>query len=506
MYRLAFLALLLLPLPCRADTFDTKGLSEAIESFRKDLDVPGGAVVIVHDDKVVYLKGFGVRAKDKTEPATPETLFAIASCSKAFTATLIAMLADEGKLAWDDKVRDYLEYFRLSDELADRDVTLRDLLCHRTGMPRHDVLWAGHSFTTDDLVRRWGMARPSTSFRSTWEYSNVPFTTAGIIAGRAEMCDWATTVEKRLFKPLEMKDSCGTRATALAKSDRATPHYSSLEKKVSAVEWDAIDNCGGAGCVNSTARDMGNWLRFQLAGGKFGDKRLLAAAALAETHRQQMLVKLDPTFAPSFPAHVTKFPGYGLGWFVSDYRGQVCVSHGGTLSGFRAQCMLLPEKKLGVFAVCNVRPSYFPETVCRTVLDRALGVPAEDWVKFAKERTAENDQRVHDTAKKRAEGRKPNTKPSLDLKEYAGTYAERAYGPLEVTKEGEGLQLKWGKVTMRLEHHHLDTFTAIITAPSEMAATADRAIYEARFLINNAGTVEGVTLFGQGFARLPAKK
>jgi CubicO group peptidase (beta-lactamase class C family) len=505
MYRFAFL-LLLLPLPARADTFDAKGLDEAIESIRKDLEVPGGAVVVVHEDKIVYLKGFGTREKGKTEPVTPDTVFAIASCSKAFTATLIAMLASEGKLSWDDKVRDHLDYFRLSDELADRDVTLRDLLCHRTGMPRHDYLWAGENLATDDLVRHWGKGKPSTSFRSTWEYSNVPFTTAGIIAGQFNKSDWATAVEQRIFKPLEMKASCGTIAGALASSEHATPHYHGLDKKINTIEWDRIDNCGGAGCINSTVRDMGNWLRFQLAGGKLGDKRLLSESALEETHRQQMLVKVDPYFAPYFPTHVTKFPGYGLGWFVHDYRGQVCLAHGGTLSGFRAQCMMLPEKKLGVFAVCNLRPSYFPETVCRTVLDRFLGAPAYDWVQFAKDRAAENDKRVTDAAKKRADERKPDTKPSLPLKDYAGTYQEKAYGKAEVTLDGDTLKVTWGTLTFRLEHYHFDTFAAVLLGPPDKVATADRSIYDVRFLIGSNGAIEGLTLFGQSFAKVPPKK
>jgi CubicO group peptidase (beta-lactamase class C family) len=507
MYRCAIVVLLLLtPALVWTDPFNTKGLDETIEKIRTDLEVPGGAVVVVQDDKVIYLKGFGLREQGKPEVITPDTVFAIASCSKAFTATLIAMLVDEGKLSWDDPVRKHLESFRLSDELADRDVTLRDLLCHRTGMPRHDMLWVGPDLTTADLIRQWGKAPRSTSFRSTWEYSNVPFTTAGFIAGRIDKLDWARDVAARLFFPLGMRSSSGALAGAMSRADHATPHYHGFDKKINTVDWDEIDNCGGAGCVNSTARDMGQWLRFQLAGGKIGDKRLLAESALEETHRQQMLVKVDPYFAPYFPTQVTKFPGYGLGWFVFDYRGQVCVAHGGTLSGFRAQCMLLPEKKVGVFVVCNLRPSYFPETVCRTILDRVLGAPAEDWVKFAKDRAAENDQRVADARKKRIDERKPDTKPSRPLKEYTGEYEDRAYGKAEVTLEGDQLKLTWGKLVFRLEHYNFDTFTAVLTAPAHEVATADRGTFDAQFRLGSNGDVTSMTLFGQEFAKAPAKK
>src|SRR5438874_12198262 len=181
MRRFAILfALLLIPAPLAGAEFDQKPIDEVVEKAMKEFGVPGAAVVIVKDGEVIYLKGFGVREKGKPEKVSPDTVFPIASCSKAFTATALAMLAEDGKLKWDDKVRDHLDYFRLSDELADRDVTLRDLLCHRTGMPRHDMLWAGLTTDTEELIRRWGKAKSSTSFRATWVYSNVPFTTAGV--------------------------------------------------------------------------------------------------------------------------------------------------------------------------------------------------------------------------------------------------------------------------------------------------------------------------------------
>src|SRR5215218_2836284 len=198
----ALFALLFAPAPLRAAEFDPKPIDEVVEKALKEFRAPGAAVVIVKDGEIIHLKGYGVREKGKSDEVTPDTVFPIASCSKAFTATLIAMLADEGKLKWDDKVRDHLDYFRLSDELADRDVTLRDLLCHRTGMPRHDLIWAGGWTDSADVIRQWGKGKPSTSFRSTWEYSNVPFTTAGVIAGKYDKTDWAGAVAKRIFTPL----------------------------------------------------------------------------------------------------------------------------------------------------------------------------------------------------------------------------------------------------------------------------------------------------------------
>jgi CubicO group peptidase (beta-lactamase class C family) len=504
MRRLVLLALLLVPHPLRAADFDPKALDQVIETGMKEMNVPGAAVVVVRGDEVVYMKGFGVREKGKPEKVTPDTVFPVASCSKAFTATLLAMLVADDKVKWDDKVRDHLDSFRLSDELADREVTLRDLLCHRTGMPRHDVLWSGLSTDPGEVIKRWGKAKASTSFRSTWEYSNVPFTTAGLIAGRIEKGDWATAVQKRIFDPLGMSaSSCTWKAGSSAK-DHATPHYFAFNKSVSQVKWDEIDHAGGAGCVNSTATDLANWLRFQLAGGKCDGKRLLPERVLKETHSPQMLFKPEGAFALYFPKRATRFSSYGLGWFVHDYRGFDCVSHGGTLTGFRAQCMMIPEKKLGVFVVCNLRPSLFTEAVAKTALDLCLGLPAEDWVMEGKASLELLDFTTAVRLTKRKTDRKPDTKPSLPLKNYAGSYDETAYGRAEVSLDGERLRVQWGKLAFRLEHYHFDTFTAVPVEPADEVRAFDRTTFDVVFRLNAAGDVEGMKLLEQDFMR--AKK
>jgi CubicO group peptidase (beta-lactamase class C family) len=504
MRTLVLLAFLLVPAPLHAAEFDSAQLEAVIERGMKDMNVPGAAVVVVKDDKIVYLKAFGVREQGKPEKATPDTVFAIASCTKAFTSTLIAMLADDGRLKWDDKVREHLNYFRLADELADREVTLRDLLSHRTGMPRHDMLWAGQDTDSGEVIQRWGKGKPSTSFRSAWEYSNVPFTTAGVIAGRIEKSDWATAIQKRIFTPLDMKSSSATWKAAATSANHATPHYYAFDKSISPVKWDEIDHAGGAGCINSTATDMGNWLRFQLAGGKFDSKRLLAERLLKETHSPQMLFKPEGVFALYFPKKATRFSSYGLGWFVHDYRGFDCVSHGGTLTGFRSQCMLIPEKKLGVFVVCNLRPSLFTEAVARSALDQMLGLPIEDWVKDGKAALDLLDFNTTVRLKKRESDRKPDTKPSLPLKSFAGVYDEPAYGRAEVLLDGEKLSVKWGKFTFRLEHYHFDTFTVVPVEPSKDVVSFDRSTLELQFRLGTNGEVESMKFLDQEFRK--AKK
>ncbi|QEG31030.1 Penicillin-binding protein 4* [Gemmata obscuriglobus] len=487
--------------PARAAGFDPKIIDEVAEKALKEFSAPGCAVVVVKDGEVVYLKGFGVREKGADDKVTPDTVFPIASCSKAFTATLLAMLADDGKLKWDDKVRDHLDYFRLSDELADRDVTLRDLLCHRTGMPRHDLLWAALSTDGADVIKRWGRAAPSTSFRSKWEYANVPFTTAGVIAGRYEKGTWADAVKARIFAPLGMTSTSATWKEGRGRPNHATPHYYGLDKSVSAVGWDEIDHAGGAGCVNSSARDLAAWLRFQLAGGKFDGRRLLTERALKETHTPQMLLLPEGPFAVYLPPKVTRFAGYGLGWFVHDYRGVTCVSHGGTLTGFRAQCMLVPEKKVGVMVLCNLRPSLVCEAVAKTALDALLELPAEDWVAFHKTQLALTDFNTAAAKQRRETARKRDTKPSLELSRFVGGYEERAYGRAEVTVEGDKLHVKWGRYTFRAEHYHFDTFTLVPIEPKGDIVSLDRSTFDLQFRLGTNGEAEGMKFLEQEFRR-----
>jgi CubicO group peptidase (beta-lactamase class C family) len=204
------LALAARPAGAAESAVDAKAIDAAVEAALKEFQAPGAAVVVVKDDKVVHLKGYGVRRLGGDAPVTPDTVFPIASCSKPFTAALLAQLVDEGKLKWDDKVSDHLDLFRLSDPLADREVTFRDLLSHRTGMPRHDLLWVALTPDTPDLIRRWCRAKASTSFRSTWEYANVPFTTAGYVAGKLNGSDWAAAAKARLFDPLGMTSTSAT--------------------------------------------------------------------------------------------------------------------------------------------------------------------------------------------------------------------------------------------------------------------------------------------------------
>ena len=346
--------ILIFPLaPLHAVEFDAKAIDALAEKALKDFETPGLAIAIVKDDKVLLVKGYGVREVGGKEPVTENTLFAIASCSKAFTAGSVASLIDEGKMKWDDRLSQHLTGFRLADPLADREVTLRDSMSHRHGLSRHDVLWIKSPWSREEIIQRMAYIAPTTSFRSTFEYNNLMFLAAGQAAGKANGSSWEDVVQKKIFNPLGMKAACFS-TTVVEKREHARPHRRDEERKVESFPWDNIDNVGPAGSINACVGELSQWLRVQLNEGKLGDRRILSTATIKEMHMPQMVVRLEGRWPTTFPLDVTTQLSYGLGWFISDYRAHHCVSHGGTLEGFRAQTLLFPKDKLGIVVLSNL--------------------------------------------------------------------------------------------------------------------------------------------------------
>jgi CubicO group peptidase (beta-lactamase class C family) len=277
--------------------------------------------------------------------------------------------------------------------------------------------------------------------------------------------------------------------------------------EVRAVAWSDIDNAAGAGCINASARDMANWLRFQLADGAFDGKRLIAAEALRETRTPQMVVRQEGRWKVFFPERGTTLLTYGLGWFVHDHRGRFAASHGGTLDGFRAQVLLAPKDGCGVVVLANLAPSHFTEALSKSLLDHLLGLPKEDWTAFYRQQEDKQETEYNDRLKKRADERKKDTKPSRELSAYAGGYEEPAYGRAEVKADGDALTLTWGRLTFRLEHYHYDTFTATVSAPPDDKVRYTRNQFDALFRLGTDGEVESLRFLDQDFRRVkPAKK
>lgn len=491
--RVALFVLLLIPIQAIAADIDVKAIDSAVEKARKSFDCPGIAVVIVKDDRVVHLKGYGVRELGGNDEVTPDSLFAIASCSKAFCAMLVAMLADDGKIAWDDPVRKRIAFFRLNDPLADQNVTIRDLLCHRTGLSRHDMLRYRSPWSHEEIIRRMADLKPTTSFRSTWEYNNLCFMTAGYAAANADKTLYADLLKKRIFGPLGMKTASGSAREVEKANDRAVPHLKEAEG-VSAIPR-YMQEVDGAGGINASARDLGNWIRFQLGDGTWEGKRLVSSKNLREMHTPQMVER-----SATLPNDVTTQRSYGLGWAVQDYRGQVMVEHGGAIDGFRSRVVLFPKAKFGIAVLCNLGGTNCPIALSNTIADLLLGSPQRDWIGPGSKTDAKNLQARTTALAKWESERKKDTKPSHALEAFAGTYHAPAYGEAGVTVENGKLVLRYSSYTLKLEHFHLDSFR-ITDFPLQLRPLWEKEVIT--FRSNAKGDISGMQFVGQEFLRKP---
>jgi CubicO group peptidase (beta-lactamase class C family) len=429
-------------------------VQEALRSWR----VPGAAIAVVQGDDLNYIQGFGVREGGRADLVTPDTLFAIGSVTKSFTATAIAMLVDDGKMAWDDPVRKHIEFFRLSDPLANEHVTIRDLLAHRTGLGRHDILWYRSPWEREELIRRMGRVALEHSFRSKHAYQNLMYLAAGYAAGRAAGSTWERLVKKRLLDPLGMTGANFSTTGTEESSDHASPHRLTRDGAVEVIPWCNLDNVAPAGAINAGARDMSRWLRFQLGDGEFEGNRLVSAAQLAETKTPQMVMRLEEWDSKTWLPFTTQM-SYGLGWRLMDYRGRQRVWHTGGIDGFSALADLAPELGLGIVVLTNMNGSYMPTAVANTLVDLALVGPTTDWNAYLAEQWRQDEERRARERKERDGKRREGTRPSQELTAYTGEYEEPAYGTAHISLEDGTLFLSWSSFHVRLDHFHFDTFT-----------------------------------------------
>lgn len=432
-----------------------EGFDAWLEAEMEKWRVPGVAVAVVHKGDVVLSKGYGWRDVDKKLPVTPETLFAIGSCSKAFTTFDIALLAQEGKLDWDKPVRNYLPTFRLYDPVASENATPRDITSHKTGLPRHDFMWYGSPFTRDELFDRLQYIQPNTAFRSSYYYQNLMYMTAGILVGRVAGSSWEQFTQERIFDRLGMKDSNFSVADS-EKSSNASLPYDIRDDKVVAVPFRNLDNCGPAGSINSNLVDMLKWLKLHMTGKHEGEE-LLPQAALKEMHSPQTIIPTTPDMLWTEYDDV-KHTTYALGWAVQAYRGRTMVRHTGGIDGFITVVSFLPDDDIGVIILTNLDGNNLSSVIHFDLYDRLLGLERQPWSErietfFNKlrEQGEKGKQEALASARKR-------TKPSHAVADYAGTYTHPAYGDFKVTFDGKGLEATYNGLEATLTHHHYDVF------------------------------------------------
>ena len=409
--------------------------------------VPGLSLAIVRNDSVVYAKGYGVQKAGTSTPVDDRTLFEIGSSSKSFTATLVAMMVSEGKMKWDDPVTTYLPSFRLYDPVASAELTLRDALAHRSGLSRGELSWMAAGISRDEVLRRVRFLKPSWGFRSRWGYQNIMYLAAGEAAAKVAGSTWEALVQQRIFDPLGMTASVPIARTPERLSNFATPHGLARDSVYALAAHMNIDDMAPAGSIVSNARDMAQWLRFQLGDGTFAGKRLVSAAALRETHTPQMLMGGGgPTDSATY------FSTYGMGWIVQDYRGALMWQHGGNTDGMTAAMGMLPQQKLGVVVLSNMAGAALPDLLMRWIFDRQLGAPMRDLSAAALTRYAAQRRRADSVEQVQTAGRKAAGPPPVPLQTYTGTYVDSLYGEGTVSLENGTLFFERGVWKAPLEH------------------------------------------------------
>ena len=453
---MTFLLLLLAGPPAHAQQAPLAGLDEYVNKAMKDWGVPGVAIAVIKDDRIVLAKGYGVRELGKPEPVDERTLFAIGSSSKAFTAAAIAMLVDDKKLKWDDPATQYLPGFQLYDPYVTRELTVRDLLTHRVGLERGDQLWYATTLDRDDILRRIRYLPPSSSVRSKFGYQNIMFLAAGKIVKSVSGQEWDDFVRERIFVPLGMKDTGTSVRTLSGSPDVATPH-SKFEGQVVPIPYRNIDNIAPAGSINSNVLDMAQWVRLQLGNGTCEGKQLISPGAAKEMATPQTIIRLEGQMAALYPeAH---FLTYGMGWFLSDYRGRKLVEHGGSIDGMRALVAMIPEEKVGVVILTNLSGTILSIPLAYRIFDAYLGAAPRDWSAEMLKTMGTLEEQVRAVAAKQEAERVTGTKPSLALDKYAGDYRSEMYGDATVAFDNGTLTLRRGPNFIgKLEHWHYDVF------------------------------------------------
>jgi dihydroorotase/N-acyl-D-amino-acid deacylase len=477
--------------PAPAPALD--GLDDFVTATMEAWQVPGLALAVVKDDAVVHMKGYGLRDREQQLPVTPRTLFPIASISKSFTVTGLAMLADGGKLDWDRPVRDLLPEFQLKDLVASDRATTRDLVTHRTGLPRHDGVWYRSRGSRLDAVQVLRHLEPSRDFRAAWQYNNLMFLAAGTVAERVAGRPWEELTRQRIFGPLGMTSSRFLSDQPEGADDFARP-YARRGAAVRRIPFYHDDALGPAGGVVSNAVDLARYLRFHMNKGRWEGQALLAEAA-AEAMQTPQMVIADSEIQPLYSTRFSELgeSSYGMGFFITPYRGHTLVWHSGSLDGYSLLLSFLPREKIGVLVLTNLsgnRP--VPVCVTRNILDRLLGLDPLDWVARCKTLDRQGESERAEARRKAETNRKAETRPAHIPAEYAGTYSHPAYGSLAIEADHGGLRLAWRGGSAPLLHYHYDVFQTDVDEDSSDDNPVPRT--RVSFRTNAAGDVRELTM------------
>jgi CubicO group peptidase (beta-lactamase class C family) len=433
-----------------------EGFDGPIQQVMDDWAVPGLAIAVVTDSAVVWSRGYGERNREAGAPVTDRTLFAIGSTTKAFTAAGLGILQDEGQLDWSTPVQEYLPRFKLNDRFATQEMTPVDLLTHRSGLPRHDLLWYATDYTRESLFRRLRHLAPSASFRTTFQYQNLMYMTAGYLAGELSGRGWEAFTRRRLLDPLGMSRSTFSVDSMQTTDDYARP-YGGGRDTVEAVDYRPLDAIGPAGSINSSVSEMTAWVQLLLNDGRHGDTQLIDSTTVAQLMRPRIVLEDIRPFMPETGGSLL----YALGWFKETHGGERLLWHSGGIDGFSAMVGLMPEREVGWVILTNKGGTPAPSVLLYELVDRVLGREGEDWNQrigdfYARQR-AEPDTAQSDTTEAPSDTTAAPG-PSHPLGEYVAPYSNPGYGTFEVTMEDDSLAGRYGRFSGTLRHQQYDVF------------------------------------------------
>ena len=470
-----------------------------VETELKKWHTPGVAIAVVKDGKVILMKGYGLRDVAKKLPMTAQTVQPIASVTKSFTVASLATLVRDGKLSWDKPVRDYMSDFKMFNDYTSTTATPRDLVTHRTGLPRHDASWYNGTATREELYKRLQYLEPSAQLRATWQYNNFMFMTAGYMGGRVAGSTWEELVTKNLLQPLAMRSTNFT-IDDLAKSrDVGVGYKWDKDEKPQPIAYSPLTAMGPTGSINSNVEDMSRYLRMYLGRGEFEGKRILNATDIVEMTNPQMVMADARLFEEISSTQ------YGMGFFLTHYRGERLVHHGGNMPGASSLLSFMPLRGVAVFMTTNMSGSPLPNILTYAIYDRLLGMKPVDWSGRQWDRKEKGKASEESAKKQNLSPRKAGTKPAHALDNYAGEYQHRGYSLMTFIRDGTDLRGSFSGLTSPFKHFHFDVFEAVEDKLNDLSQT------KVAFVTDINGEISGLQVALESsvkpieFKRLPDK-
>jgi CubicO group peptidase (beta-lactamase class C family) len=487
------------------------GIDTLMERILKERKAAGFAVAVVDKNKILYAKGFGYRDIEKKLPVTPNTQFAIGSCTKAFTSLLIGLLNKDGKLEYDKPVREYLPEVKFFNADMNNLITVRDLMCHRTGLPRHDYSW--YLFNTDSrdsMLQRIQYQEPTAGIRAKWQYNNFMFLLQGMITQKLTGKSWEDNIRAKIFAPMGMTNSNVTIKELQKNADAAIGYTLYKDSIIKKTDYYNINAMSPAGSINSSVSEMAKWVMMWLNNGKINGKEVFPGPYLKEAMSSQMIINAALPDGEKPDIH---FANYGLGWFMASYRGHYRVEHGGNIDGFSASTCFFPSDSIGIIVLTNQNASAITSIVRNSIADRLLKEKPLDWLgdrnrADAKARAAQKEAE----AKSNTSSRKKGTKPSHAAEDFQGLYHHPGYGTMEVALEKDSLFAYTPGNKIWLQHYHYNVFMALQVDKTDGIDTTETDGLKIQFTTNEAGEINAAVMTLEDglkpmeFARKPKPK